>query len=171
MNKLGPYRLNQIYTGDCLNLSPAIPNESIDMVVTDPPYNVGKDYGPLVDDSLPEDEYLEWYARLAAECYRIMTDGYLYVSCTTNQLWTLRPIWEGVGFVWDLMCLWHGPNYAGNSNTIRQQWRILYEPIMMFHKGEKLSMLNELRGYQIDAIMRYTRPQRDYTGELHRIHP
>lgn len=155
----------------CVTLDPPhIPDESVNMIVTDPPWNLGKDFGPLVDDQLPEDEYLAWYFKMAAECYRVMTDGYLYVSCATEQLWTLRPIWKAVGFVWDLLCIWHGPNYAGNSNMIRQQWQILYEPIMMFHKGKKLPMLNELRGYQTDAVMRYTRPQSDYGGELHREH-
>jgi DNA modification methylase len=32
-------------------------------------------------------------------------------------------------------------------------------------------MLDEARGYQTDAILRFTRPQRDYTGELKRVHP
>ena len=30
--------LNQIYNGNCLEIMKAIPNESIDLIVTDPPY-------------------------------------------------------------------------------------------------------------------------------------
>lgn len=168
---LGPYELNRIYTGDARELAKAIPNESIGMIVTDPPYNVGKDYGDDINDALPEQEYLDWYQWICQESYRVMGNGYLYVSCTTNQLWTLKPLWESFGFSFQMLLMWHGPNYAGNSNTIRQQWRLLYEPIMMFLKGPKLSMLNEVRGYQADAILRYTRPQSDFSGELKRIHP
>lgn len=175
---LGPYRLgpndtpeNGIYTGDCLALLRAIPGSSVDLVVTDPPYNAGKDYGPLVDDNLTESAYLGWYERWATECFRLTGNGYLYVSCTTPQLWTLRPLWEKTGFAWVMMCIWWGPNYAGNSNTIRQQWRLLYEPIMLFLKGERVPMLNNVRGLNSDAVMRYTRPQRSFSGDLRRIHP
>lgn len=162
---------NAIVTGDARELASAIPDESVDLIVTDPPYNVGKDYGAEVDDSLADEEYLEWYRWICSESYRVMRDSYLYVSCTTNQLWTLRPLWEQAGFSFQMLLMWHGPNYAGGSNTIRAQWRLLYEPIMMFLKGRKLPMLNEVRGFQTDAILRFTRPQSDFGGELRRIHP
>ena len=168
---IGPYDCCTIITGDSKELAPAIPNESVDLIVTDPPYNAGKDYGPLVDDALSEKDYLSWYGKVVAECYRVMGNGYLYVSCTTNHLWSLRPLWEGVGFSWQLMCLWWGPNYAGVGDAIVGQWRVLYEPIMMFLKGPRVAMLNEIQGCNSDAIMRYTRPQRSFGGELERVHP
>lgn len=37
-NKLGPYELNTIVTGDARILSEAIPDESVDLIFTDPPY-------------------------------------------------------------------------------------------------------------------------------------
>lgn len=170
MTHIGSLELNTIYLKDCLKFAERLPDESVDLIITDPPYNVGKNYGDDVDDRLPEEEYNEWYYLICEESYRVMKNGYLYVSCTTNQLWTLRPLWERAGFSFQMMLMWHGPNYAGNSNTIRQQWRLLYEPIMMFLKGPRLSMLNDIKGYQTDAILRYTRPQSDFSGELKRVH-
>lgn len=38
MNTLGDYELNQIYTGDARQLAGGIPDNSIDLLVTDPPY-------------------------------------------------------------------------------------------------------------------------------------
>ena len=35
---IGPYELNRVATGDCLKLIPALPDESVDVVVTSPPY-------------------------------------------------------------------------------------------------------------------------------------
>lgn len=35
---LGPFHLNRAYRGDCLDLIPQLPDESIDVVVTSPPY-------------------------------------------------------------------------------------------------------------------------------------
>src|ERR1044071_9117011 len=34
----GPFRLNSVVEGDCINLIPQLPDESIDVVVTSPPY-------------------------------------------------------------------------------------------------------------------------------------
>lgn len=42
---LGPYDLNQIYTGDARELAQAIPDESCTLAFADPPYWVGFDYG------------------------------------------------------------------------------------------------------------------------------
>ena len=36
--QLGPYRLNQVVHGDCLRLASDLPDESIDIIVTSPPY-------------------------------------------------------------------------------------------------------------------------------------
>jgi hypothetical protein len=35
---IGPYQPNSIVTGDCRELSRAIPDHSIDLIFTDPPY-------------------------------------------------------------------------------------------------------------------------------------
>ena len=47
-----------IYCTDCRLVLPLIPDKSIDLVLTDPPYNAGIDYG-LYKDNLPEVEYIE----------------------------------------------------------------------------------------------------------------
>lgn len=61
--RLGPYELNQIYTGDARELSKAIPDGSIDLIFTDPPYP--KEFLPLY----------EWLAR---EANRVLkSDGFL----------------------------------------------------------------------------------------------
>jgi DNA modification methylase len=37
---LGPYELNTIMTGDARELAKAIPDESVDLLVEDPPYGI-----------------------------------------------------------------------------------------------------------------------------------
>ena len=36
--------LNKIYQGDCLELMKEIPDKSIDLVLTDPPYNISNNF-------------------------------------------------------------------------------------------------------------------------------
>ena len=58
MTKLGPYELNHIYTGDARELALAIPDNSIDLIFTDPVYQNIDDY--------------RWLAEMAA---RVLKDG------------------------------------------------------------------------------------------------
>lgn len=39
--------INKLHEGDCLEILKTIPNESIDMILTDPPYGDGIGYGRM----------------------------------------------------------------------------------------------------------------------------
>jgi adenine-specific DNA-methyltransferase len=56
-----------IYHGDCLQLMPQIEEEVVDLTVTSPPYNIGKEY----EAPLPIDDYLEWCERWLREIHRL----------------------------------------------------------------------------------------------------
>jgi len=76
--KLGPYDLDTIYTGDARLLAPAIPDESVDLIFTDPPYLR---------------EYIPLYGWLSHEAARILRpDGFLFT-------------YAGVYWKWDVMRL------------------------------------------------------------------
>jgi len=161
---------NTIVCGDALEVLRGWPDGCVDLVVTDPPYNCGLDYGPDHDDKLPDADYLAWYAEVCHELYRVMREGYLYVSCTTRQLWTLRPLWDAAGWTFQTMVIWYGPNTAGSGHIVRQ-WMELYEPVMMFLKGKRIPMINGLPNMTTHAVQRIARPQSQFTGEQRRYHP
>jgi len=66
--------------GDCLELMKAIPDNSVDLVVTSPPYNLGqfsRNGGKNVYDNyqgndMPESEYRKWVYEVFSECERII---------------------------------------------------------------------------------------------------
>lgn len=62
--------LNKIILGSCENMS-SIPNNSLHLMITSPPYNVTKEY----DDDLSLDEYLNLLKRAFTETYRILVNG------------------------------------------------------------------------------------------------
>lgn len=68
-------RLGQMYQGDCIELLKLIPDESLDMVFADPPFNLKKDYGPGVSDHMKEIDYLDWTRAWLAECVRVVKPG------------------------------------------------------------------------------------------------
>jgi adenine-specific DNA-methyltransferase len=66
-----------ILVGDCLDRLSEIKDESVDLVLTSPPYNIGKEY----ERPLPLDEYLVWCRAWLAEVRRVLAaDGAAWIN-------------------------------------------------------------------------------------------
>lgn len=65
----------ELYQGDCLDLMPNLPEESVDLVFADPPFNLQKLYPSGINDNLRQEEYLKWCERWAEECIRLLKPG------------------------------------------------------------------------------------------------
>ncbi|MDX2083014.1 MAG: site-specific DNA-methyltransferase [Rickettsiales bacterium] len=59
-----------LYEGDCLDFLKKIPDKSTQLVVTSPPYNVGKEY----EKKIKIEKYLEFQKKVIGECHRILKD-------------------------------------------------------------------------------------------------
>jgi site-specific DNA-methyltransferase (adenine-specific) len=65
-----------IYQGDVMNtLTNEIDDNSIDLVCTSPPYNVGIDYGTMVDDKKKWEEYWSWMEDIIKILYKKLKVG------------------------------------------------------------------------------------------------
>jgi site-specific DNA-methyltransferase (adenine-specific) len=74
--------LDQVFCEDALAGLARIPDASIDLVLTDPPYNLGKDYGNGSDRQSVED-YLDWTERwIDAVLPKLKDNGSLYIFLT-----------------------------------------------------------------------------------------
>ena len=62
--------LDTIIQGDCLEVMKEIPDKSVDLVLTDPPYNAGLIYANY-NDSMPEDDYFSWLAVVWKDIRRV----------------------------------------------------------------------------------------------------
>ena len=58
------------YLGDCEYFLDTLPNESIQLIVTSPPYNVGKEYEKVIDFQ----QYLDWQYRIIDKCIDKLKD-------------------------------------------------------------------------------------------------
>ena len=65
--------LNQVIVGDCVEVMSKLPNNSIDLVITSPPYSVGINYD-VYDDNTTINQYLEFSEKWLNETYRILKD-------------------------------------------------------------------------------------------------
>lgn len=71
--------INQILKGDCLKLFKSIPNNSVDCIFADPPFNLNKKYNSHID-KLVETEYLDWCKLWIDECLRVLKDsGFIFL--------------------------------------------------------------------------------------------
>lgn len=74
--KLGSYNINNIYNIDCVEGMKQMPNSSIDLVVTSPPYDDLRNYNGYTFD----------YQSIAKELYRIMKDGGIVVWVVGDKI-------------------------------------------------------------------------------------
>jgi adenine-specific DNA-methyltransferase len=57
-----------LYHGDCMEFLQTVPDESVQLVVTSPPYNIGKEY----EDVLDIEEYKAQQRQIIKECVRVL---------------------------------------------------------------------------------------------------
>ena len=70
---------NSITNKDCLKFLKTIPDKSVDLVLTDPPYNIGFDGGKGWDKWETEQDYLDWCMEWSRECIRVLKDNRMFV--------------------------------------------------------------------------------------------
>ena len=66
--RVSNHYLNKIYFGDCMELLSELPDECVSLVVTSPPYNIGKEY----EKRNPLRKYLEEQEGTITECHRVL---------------------------------------------------------------------------------------------------
>lgn len=67
--------LGLVYQGAAESLLPCFPGACADMVFLDPPFNLGKVYGPGTDDLREPGDYLAWLLHVAEAAYRLLKPG------------------------------------------------------------------------------------------------
>src|SRR5262245_3374125 len=89
----GPVTGN-FYLGDCMSVFAQLPPESVDVIVTSPPYNLGIQYNRY-QDSLTREDYLAWTHTWVAAAARVLRrDGSLFlnVGAKPSDPWTAMDV-------------------------------------------------------------------------------
>jgi hypothetical protein len=87
-DRLSPDFVNRVLHGDCLEWLYKIPDDTIDFVFADPPYNLGKKYIGYTDD-LEIREYFDWCDLWIAELTRVLKPGRT-LALLNIPLWAVR---------------------------------------------------------------------------------
>ena len=141
--------LNEIHQGDCRDVIRDMENNSIDLVVASPPYNVGVEYGEY-EDSIPMEEYRVMIDELfKVLSWKVKDDGRVCVNIAlknNNGIVDIPSIVKEKADVFDwevrFEIIWNKGN--SESSTAWGSWRspssprpiFNHEYILVFDVGE-----------------------------------
>mgnify|MGYP000253422860 CR=1 FL=1 len=133
--------INKVLVGDCIQLMKKIPDESIDLIFIDPPYNLRKRY-LTYNDEKSDEEYLRWSKKWLLEAVRILKRtgslfvvnlpkwAWQYILILNEKLWLQRVIaWFGLSEPRGKIMPAHYPilwytkskdNFKFNKNTLEK---------------------------------------------------
>ena len=75
----------RIFHGDALEVLQQIPDESVDLIFVDPPYNIGKNFAGRKDKWKTDEDYLKWCYQWIDLCIRkVKPNGSLYLMTSTQ---------------------------------------------------------------------------------------
>lgn len=126
-----------IFPGSCLDLMKQIPDNSIQLIVTSPPYNIGKKY----EKRIQLDKYLEQQSKVIEECFRILSrhgsicwqvGNYVEKGAIVPLDTILYPIFNGLGLRLRNRIIWNFEHGLHCSNRFSGR----YETIIWFTKSD-----------------------------------
>lgn len=128
-----------IICGDSLIELQNIPDKSISLIVTDPPYNLNKDYGNN-QDKLEFDEYLDFSRKWLTEAKRVLKDdGTIYVFMGMRYISYIYDILEKeLGMHFNSWITWFYTQGIGK----RKGFSPRHDDILMFTKNPKKFTFN-----------------------------
>lgn len=131
-----------IYQGDALRVLRALPDCSVDAVLTDPPYSSGgvhlsakladpgakyqrsdtvKSYPALLGDHKDQRSHAYWSTLWLAECWRVTKDGgAILLFSDWRMLPTMSDALQSGGWSWRGVVPWHKPSSRPNRGRFRQ---------------------------------------------------
>ncbi|MEP7288894.1 MAG: DNA methyltransferase [Chloroflexota bacterium] len=139
--------MDRVLQGDCLTVLPTLPDESIDLVVTSPPYadSRKKTYG-----GVHPDDYVAWFMPIGAEIKRVLKPSGTFIlnikekvvdSERHTYVIELILAMRQQGWLWTEEFIWSKKNsYPGKwPNRFRDSW----ERCIQFNKQKKFNIYQE----------------------------
>ncbi len=131
-----------IYQMDCLEAMKKIPDELIDLTITSPPYNIGKEYEELAE----LDSYIDWCEKWIAQIHRITVNngtfwlniGYLEVEDQGLAVPIPYLLWNKTPFYFLQEVVW---NYAAGV-ACRKRFSPRNEKLLWYVKNPKSYTFN-----------------------------
>ena len=102
----------ELYQGDCLKVMENIPDKSINLVLIDPPYNIGKD--KKWDKWKTINAYVEFMGQVFKECERVLKDNgsfYFFHNDFMQIVELQNYINKNTKFIFKQLLVWNKTNF------------------------------------------------------------
>ena len=110
----------KIYNGDCLSIFKDIEDKSVNLVLIDPPYNIGKD--KKWDKWKTVNEYVEFMGKVFKECQRVLKDNgsfYFFHNDFLQIVELQNYINKNTNFIFKQLLIWNKRfNEASNKGFL-----------------------------------------------------
>ena len=139
VNQMNPIR-QEVIQGDTLVVLPTLQSDSAQIIIADPPYNIGKDFGND-SDKQPMEEYLKWSEEWIKECLRILKpNGTMFIYGFSEILaLILSKVPLDVHRRW---IIWH---YTNKNVASLNFWQRSHESILVLWKNDKVFHRDDIR--------------------------
>jgi DNA modification methylase len=126
---------NKIYLGDCIELLKKLDNESVDLIIADPPYNLGKDFGNGSDKWEKVEDWVEWSKEWIKECHRVLKpNGSIFIYGIHKYICFIQCYLYELKMNYGRQFIWH---YENNWSQYSKMPASNYEPILWFTKTKE----------------------------------
>lgn len=139
VNQMNLMRQDIIH-GDALIILPTLQENSAQIIIADPPYNIGKNFGND-SDKQPMEEYLKWCDKWIKECLRILKpNGTMFIYGFSEILaLILSKIPYDINRRW---IIWH---YTNKNVASLNFWQRSHESILVLWKNDKVFNRDDIR--------------------------
>lgn len=130
--------LNKIICGDAITEMRKMPDASIDVIIADPPYNIGKDFGNNFDKR-ELTEYILWSTQWIRECIRVMKPS------ATLFIYGFSEILAHLSVAIPLQKRWLIWHYTNKNMVSVSFWQRSHEAIICAWKKKPIFNTDEVR--------------------------
>lgn len=125
----------ELICGDCIEKMKHYKDKQFDLCLTDPPYNLGVNYGGGINDNKTQEEYNEWSIQWFTEAKRI-SKAMIFSPGSKNFLMWVSEIEPPT-----ILLCWYHPN-SFSHNPTGKGW-MHWEPMLLYGKmGMKKDAFN-----------------------------
>ena len=138
----------EIIHGDTILLLPTLEDNSAQIIIADPPYNIGKDFGND-SDKQPMDDYLVWCEQWIKECLRILKpNGTMFIYGFSEILaLILSKVPYHIHRRW---IIWH---YTNKNVPSLHFWQRSHESVIVLWKSDKVFHRDDIREPYTDGFL------------------
>lgn len=124
---------NRIYHGDAIDVLQSIPDESVDLIFVDPPYNIGKNFAGRKDKWKTDNDYLTWCYQWIDLCIKKLTPTGSFYVMTSTQFMPYFDIYIRDKMTILSRIIW---SYDSSSVQAKNYYGSMYEPILFCVKDK-----------------------------------